>query len=871
MSERSADQEAAGLWLRRGRKAAGLTQEELAERSGLSVRTIAELERGRTRKPYPRSVRQLTDALGLSETASDELITWYRLGRGAASGLARELDQGGQPDVPPTSPGAKRDREGSAAAWLPQQLPPAIGHFVGRRPELEALGRLLERAEGTAGIVPIGVIGGTAGVGKTALALHWSHQEAGQFPDGQLYVDLRGYDPDMPMAATDVLAAFLRALGVPGHEIPADQDERAARYRTLLAGRRMLVVLDNASNAEQVRLLLPANPGCAVLVTSRDSLADLVARHGAVRLDLDLLSRGDASVLLRALIGVRVAADLPTAEALADQCARLPLDLLDAGGDPRTAVRAVFSWSYRHLDADAAHAFRLLGLHPGPDFDPYTIAALTGTSVATAAGLLNRLSRAYLVQPVCSSRYEMHDLLRDYATELAVRHETASDQRSALTRLFDHYLYTAAAAMDTLNPAEQHRRPRIRPPATPSPAVIEPSPARAWLAVHHATLTAVTVYTAAHGWPHVTTRLAGTLYRYLDAGHPAEAVTVHTHARRAARQIGDRTAEASALTNLGGANCDQGRYLEAADDHQQALAIYRQTGDRIGQARALTNLGNVDWRRGRYQQAASHHQQALALCSEVGDRIGQARALTNLAVVDERLGRYRQAISHLERSLPLCREAGDHFGEANTLTGLGSVHRRLGLSLVAERYLQQALVLFCDAGDQAGEAEALTELGVVDERLGRFQQAVDHHQQSLELCHELGKLIGAAEARNGLGEALLAIGRHDRACAQHTTALLLASQIGDQYEQARARHGLARSRHAVGDLAEGRHHWQEALMHYTELGLPETALANAWRPPVVGAAPGWQQVSPASFPPAEPPAESKISAQLGSTRRRAAP
>ncbi|MGH3992524.1 MAG: NB-ARC domain-containing protein, partial [Pseudonocardiaceae bacterium] len=270
---------------------------------------------------------------------------------------------------------------------------------------------------------------GTAGVGKTALAIRWAHHVRAEFPDGQLHVNLRGYDPDQPMAPGDALAGFLRALGMPGHNIPLELDERAAAYRSLLDGRRMLVVLDNAATVEQIRPLLPGARSCLVVVTSRDAMTGLVARHGARRLDLDLLPPEDAVALLRALIGRRVDAEPDAAATLAEQCARLPLalrvaaelatarpassvtelvaeladeqrrlDLLDAGGDPRTAVSAVFSWSYQHLPADAARAFRILGLHPGPDVDPYATAALTDTSVERARSLLDLLTRAHLIQ-----------------------------------------------------------------------------------------------------------------------------------------------------------------------------------------------------------------------------------------------------------------------------------------------------------------------------------------------------------------------------------------------------------------------------------------------------------------------------------------
>jgi transcriptional regulator with XRE-family HTH domain len=300
-----------GSLLRACRLSARLSQQELAGSSGMTVREISNLERGRTRRPYPDSVRRLAEALGLRGETRGEFI--------AAAG--RRLADN-------ATTGPERRPVRADGGWVvPRQLPGPVRQFVGRDSELAVLTALLDRADVTSDAVLISAIGGMAGVGKTALAVRWAHQVAGRFPDGQLYVNLRGYDPDEPLPAADVLAGFLRDLGVPGPDIPAGCDERAARFRSLLAGRRMLVVLDNAAQAEQVRLFLPGSPGCVTVVTSRDALAGLVARDGAVRLDLDLLPPAGAVELLRALIGARVDADPAAADALAARCARLPLAL----------------------------------------------------------------------------------------------------------------------------------------------------------------------------------------------------------------------------------------------------------------------------------------------------------------------------------------------------------------------------------------------------------------------------------------------------------------------------------------------------------------------------------------------------------------
>ncbi len=835
-----------GELLRRYRLASGLSQEELAERSGLAVRTIANMERGRTARPHRRSVRSLADALELSEPARQQLDRASRLL--ADLGLTPALDLP-EPRIAGTQP----------SQAVPRQLPAVVPHFAGRAGELQALAAMLDETAGVSGTVLISALGGTAGVGKTALAVHWGHAAVGQFPDGQLYVNLRGYDPGPPMPATDALAGFLCALGVPGQDISPDQDERAARFRTLVAGRRMLIVLDNASEVDQVRPLLPGTPGCVTIVTSRDTLAGLVARDGARRLDLDLLPLADAVSLLGALIGDRVEADLSAAAALAAQCCRLPLalrlaaelaasrpavplaelaaeladqqrrlDLLDAGGDPYTAVRAVFSWSCRQLDPDAARAFRLAGVHPGPGLDAYAAAALTGSSLQRATQLLDRLARAHLIQPAGQGRYGMHDLLRDYARELAAAQDGEQERQASLTRLLDYYLHTAAAAMDILAPAEQHWRPRIPPPGSPSPLLGDPDTARAWLDTERANLVAVTAHAAANGWPDHASRLAATLFRYLDSGgHLPEAVVVHGQARRAARQLGDRAAEASASSHLGVVDLQRGRHRRAAGHLQRALALCQETGDRTGAATALTNLAVADLRQGRYLQAAGYLEQALTLCRETGDRVGEAHALINLGFICGRQGRDQQAAGYLEQALTLCRETGDRAGEARVLANLGAADLRQGRLRQAADRSGRSLAMFRAIGNRHGEAYVLVTLGAVDLQRGRYQQAAGHHRRALELHREIGDRAGEAQVLNGLGELLLVIGLPGDARANYTTALDLASQVGDRYEQARAHHGLGRAYDTAGDPGEACHHWQQALSTYARLGVPEADLVRA--------------------------------------------
>jgi DNA-binding SARP family transcriptional activator/Tfp pilus assembly protein PilF len=749
------------------------------------------------------------------------------------------------------APERARPTPSGPAYPVPRELPAVPARFTGRAAELAALTRMLDQADIKAPRTV--VIGGTGGVGKTALAVHWAHQVAGRFPDGQLYVNLRGYDPHQPVTAADALARFLRALGVPGENIPPDEDERAARYRSWLAGKHMLIVLDNAGSTGQVRPLLPGTPSCVVVVTSRDALAGLVARDGAARLDLDLLPLKDAVGLLRALTGARVDIEPGAAALLAEQCSRLPLalrvaaelagtrrdvplarlvdqladqqqrlSLLDADGDPRTAIRAVFSWSYRHLDAAAARAFRLSGLHPGPDFGPHAVAALTGTTLADNRRVLDLLARQQLIQQASSGRYGMHDLLGAYARELAAAHDGQDGQHAALTRLHDYYLHTAAAAMDTVYPAERRYRPRIPPAATPVPPVTEPAAARAWLDAERANLVAVTVHAAGYGWPAHATRLAATLFRYLAAGsYSQEAIIIYTHARAAARQSGDHAAEATALYHLAGICWQQSRYQQATDHLQQALALFRQISDRGHEAGTLGNLGLICFSQGRYQQASILHAQARNIYRQAGDLSGEMHCLMNLGHTEERQGRYQQAARRLRQSLAIARKLDDRYIECEALSNLGTVCMRQGDLNQAAGYLDQALALCRETSNRYHQADALTRTGDVRLRQGRPQEACDLIQQGLALFQEIGDRSGEADALNSLGEAHLAIGQPSRARTHHTAACDIASDIGDKYQQARAHDGLARAHHALARPGQGRHHWAKALALYTHLGTPE--------------------------------------------------
>ncbi len=749
---------------------------------------------------------------------------------------------------------------GTQDRLVPRELPAAVPSFTGRDSELAALASLIRSTSRSAPpAMLITAIGGTAGVGKTALAVQWAHQVTGRFPDGQLYVNLRGYDPAQPKPAADALAGFLRALGVPSHDIPLDEGERAARYRSLLAGQRILVLIDNAADADQVRPLLPGTPGCMAVVTSRDSLAGLVARDGAQRLDLDLLPLADAVRLLRILIGARVDADPEAAAALAACCCRLPLalrvaaelaasrpgaslarlagdladqqqrlDLLDAGGDVRAAVRAVFSWSYRHLDPASAQVFRLVGDHPGTSVDAPAVAAQAGLTPQRAGQLLHVLCRAYLMQPAGPGRYGMHDLLRAYARELAATDDTPAVRGSAMTRLIDYYLNGAGSAVSTLYPATQRRSPAVQSAGTDAPSVADPAAARAWLDAELPNLLAVAAHAAAHGQSGHVARLATSLFRYLDTGgHYAEAMTIHAHARHAASQARDCSAEAEALINLAIAEARQCSHQAATGHLQEALARYREAGNKAGEARALGNLGVACLRQGRYQEAAAYLQQALPMFRESGHRTREASAMDSLGLACLRQGRYQDAATYLQEALDLSREIGSRSSEARALTNLGDVDLRQSRYEQATSNLQQSLAICRETGDRVGEAYALASFGDLDLRQGHWLRSVSYHQRALSLFREISDRSGEADALNGLGAALLASGQAIQARMHYAAAVTLAGQTGDIYQQARGHDGLGNVHHATGNPGQARRHWDQALTLYSGIGDPEADRVRA--------------------------------------------
>jgi tetratricopeptide (TPR) repeat protein len=737
------------------------------------------------------------------------------------------------------------EAEASTFVTVQSALPDDLALFTGRETELARLADLLYQGAGSP--VVISAIEGMAGIGKTRLAVHAGHLMVNRYGmERVLFADLRGFDPDPNQPPADpaaVLDGFLRLLGVPGHAIPHDLEGRRRLYRQRLLGRRVLIVLDNAATEDQVDPLLPRTSGSATLITSRRTLSGLSAVE---HLRLDVFTSDEAmDFLASAVPGVPVGPDRQAAARIAERCGHLPLalglvagyiratpgwtltdhaDRLDERARDRrldTDVELALDVSYEHLPPDQRRLLRLAALHPGPDVDAYAAAALAGTHLAAARTRLQQLCRDHLLQQRSPGRYTFHDLVRAYATVRAGDEERPPERRAALTRLFDYYLATTAAAMDTLHPAEAHRRPRIPAPATPAPRLADPDTALAWLDTERTTLVAVAAHTATHGWPTHTTHLSTTLYRYLQGGHLTDASTVYAHALQAARHTNDIASQAHALTSLGITHVHLGRYGSSVDHLQQAVDLFQRAGDMAGKARALRGLGNVQRQLGRYALATDQHRQALILYRQAGDRIGEATVLGNLGVLEERQGRYMSAADHHERALTLHRQTGNRVGEARALNGLGIVELRVGRYKLATEHLRQALTLYRLLGNRDGEAIALSSLGALYSSRGQSAQATQHYQQALTICREIGQRSAEAWVVNGLGEAARTAGQAAAALTHHTDALDIAAEIGDLEQQARAHSGLGHAHHARNDLAEARHHYRRALSLYTDLGLPE--------------------------------------------------
>ncbi|MER5901248.1 BTAD domain-containing putative transcriptional regulator [Streptomyces mirabilis] len=736
-----------------------------------------------------------------------------------------------------------------SAPSAPAELPHGAAGFAGRTEELAQLHALLtpERSQGAANTVVISAIGGAAGIGKTALAVHWAHQVRDRFPDGQLYVNLHGFDHDrQPLAPGEVLELLLRSLGLAASEIPASEEGQARVYRTLLADRRLLILLDNAASAEQVRPLLPGSPSCCVVVTSRNRLGDLVARDGAHSMPLDLLLSAEARALLSEALGAdRLAAEPLAVDELIRLCGSLPLALrvaaarlagdpglrladlvtemsegsrleaLEPDGDENSPLRAAFSVSYRVLAPGARRLFRLLGLFPGPEFTAEVTSALLDTPLPQARRLLSALTAAHLIEPVTVGRYRFHDLLREYAQERAQAEETAADRDAALRRLLVWYLNAVRAISGTFLFPElpPDLRPEDGRPSMPSAAG-----AKQWLEAERANLLAVINHAGRHGphpvaW-HVTDALYGYFWYYLPrATWQATAQTV----LETAEAESDLYGQAAMHHSLGQVHWDRGHARQAMEHHARVLDISRELGWATGEAAALDGRGLVEWSMARLDSAHEHLTTAVRITREAGNLHIEGLGLVGLGMTCRDLGRLREAADHLEQVIRRKEEIGWH-DTSPALQNLGWVYWELGRFADGLDVLGPEVTADESGGYRDARAMMLDAVAKIHIELGRHDEALMQAERAFAKVKDTGRRWIKASILNTIAAAHRELAHLDRAMRADSHALAVAQKARFRRAEADSTLGLALTHRQLGHHDEARRHAEEALRLAREYG-----------------------------------------------------
>ncbi|QIQ01339.1 AfsR/SARP family transcriptional regulator [Streptomyces liangshanensis] len=692
--------------------------------------------------------------------------------------------------LPRAAPPRSRPAETTTRSPSPRQLPAPPAHFIGRDAELAVLDKALTTRTNLRTTMPLAVICGTGGIGKTSLALHWAHGRNEYFPDGQLFADLRGFTPSgEPVDPFTVIRGFLEALGVAPGLIPVTPNAQAALYRSLLTDRHMLVVLDNTSNTEQILPLLPGTPTCTVLITSRDQLTGLTASHQVAHLTVNGFDPTTARQLLAGRLGAeRVAAEPAAATALVDQCAGLPLALsvlaarvttnpvctltalteelresstrLDAlgTGESATDVRTVISSSYRALAPEAAQVFRQLVQAPGPDIGRPAATSLTGLAPARTHTALERLRASHLIQEHSPGRFSCHDLLRTYAVEV-VSSAGGAEGRATRIRVLDHYLHTAWSADRLLHP---HRDPiglsRAADGVRPE-ALATHEQAMAWFAREHPALVTAVNEAARHGHDVHAWQLAWSLSTFLTRrGQWSDVARVHTTALTAAARLGDTAARAESLRALAWERIEAGDHDSAQEHLTRALSLAEDAGQALSEAHTRLALGWLHEHTGDRAAALRHDNQALRLFRQLGHPAGLARALNAVAWDHLQQGDHRQAVAHCEQAMTIQEELGDLRGQSDTLDTLGHAHQQLGEHSLALTCHRRGLALHRVLGHRSNEAETLVHLGETHRAMGERDTARRTLEQALDIYRD----IEAHPSRQERARALLdALGRDD--------------------------------------------------------------------------------------------------------------
>jgi tetratricopeptide (TPR) repeat protein/transcriptional regulator with XRE-family HTH domain len=816
--------------LRRLRVEAGLTQEGLAMAARLSTRSVSDLERGVNQRARPDTARMLADALKLTDRDRADFLAASR-GSPAASQSQQRT-------------GAPATADSVAAAT--RTLPRDVTSFTGRRAELRLLTEAIEDGD-AGGVVGICAIGGMAGIGKTAFAVHAAHLLAPQFPDGQIYLPLHGHTPGQnPVDPAEALSSLLLTAGVPANQIPPGLETRSRLWRDHLAGMRLLLVLDDAAGHEQVRPLLPGTAGSLVLVTSRRHLTALEDTH---TINLDTLPAVEAAELLIRLAGrpgldagdaavgelTRLCGYLPLAIGMLSRqlahhpawsCGSLAADLAAARDRlafmhaENLSVAAAFGLSYDDLTPGQQQMFRRLGLHPGNDVEAYAAAALDGVPLAQARQHLEALYDQQLLTEPGYGRYRMHDLILEHARSLAAE-DPAGDSDLALGRLLDYYLHAALAAGRKL--------PQKKSPGSSRTAAVD-GPVQApdlstrersieWIGAERQNLQAAASYALLGSRRGDASLIVTSMHPYLRGnGHWDQAQSLYQVVIGAALEAADQVAEAGALTDLGEIQQLIGDYPLAAACLTRALDLYRELGDRLGEASALNELGIVQLAINDHPASVRCHEEALALYTALGSRPGEASALNELGLVQRAIGDYRESTVSHERALRLYRELGNRVGEASALNRLAQMQRSTGDYPRASANHELALRLHRELGNLIGQATALYGQGIVHEAAGDNERAAASHKEALELYRSLSYRYGEATALHGLGQVQVATGDHQEATVSYERALALNRELGNRVGQASSLTGLAAAARANGDYAAAAEHGRTALQLCRDTG-----------------------------------------------------
>jgi DNA-binding SARP family transcriptional activator/tetratricopeptide (TPR) repeat protein len=819
-------------------------------------------------------LRRVTDEHPLRERPHGQLMTaLYRAGRRSEALdvyrdlRARLVDELGLEPTPELQRLQRLVLAGDAALTAPgpvpapkpvsvtRQLPADAGRFVGRRAELARLHEL------SAGPDRLVLVVGPAGAGKTTFAVHWAHDAADRFPDGQLFLDMRGFERGPRMTAGEALAQLLQALGVPADEIPVGEDAQTALFRSALAGRRFLVVLDNVAEPGQVRPLLPGEADCLVLVTSRDRLGGLVALDGARRLTLDVLPPDDAVDVLAQTAGADlVEADRAAAAELARLCGHLPLALrilagrvadqperplrqhvtefaahgrvaqLRMAGDDRADVRGAFELSYRVLAAEAQRLFRLLGLVPAPaGWSSAAVGALAAVPVDEAGRLLDTLARLHLVKAIAADRYDCHDLLLEYAAELAAAHDPPEQRDAAVRRLLDFYLYTTDhAATLAFTPTARLPREPIADGVAPV-EFTEAGAARGWVATEWDNLAAAQRHAAAHGPRAMAWQLADALRNHLYlARSRSQRLSVAETGLAAALAEHDQLGEAAMRYYLGLLRYRMADFACAAHEHEVAAKLYHRAGWPEAESAALRALGAPLMHLGQVQAALERFQQALTIDRATGNRQGEAANLNNIASVYEELGELAEAARHLAVAIPLLRDLGRRHGVAIALANLGTVAHAQGDLETARTVLSEGLDISRDLGYREEEAETLVILGQVHRDTGRFDDATAAFDTALDIAQGTGDPRLEILALNGLASVEVMLGRPSAATTRLSLVLDTATRTGHHRGHVDGLLTLCYAACSNGLPDDAHQHASEALALATEAGSPvDTARAHA--------------------------------------------